>query len=222
MIKWLKKSHKTEAGVVEADLPIIDENQDNTADNSEKSGGIFARFKQGLKKTRNGLGNGIANLLLGKKEIDADLLDELESLLISADLGIDATNNILNNLKSELKRKLLGNSEAVFEHLRKSLKDLLLTRQEKLVLDNSKKPYVILMVGINGAGKTTTIGKLAKQFKSQGKKVMLAAGDTFVPQQLSNYKFGGSVTLFQLLLSIQARIARQLFMMLSKRRKRAV
>lgn len=179
MIKWLKKSHKAETRVVETDLPNIDENQDSTSDNSEKSGGIFARFKQGLKKTRNGLGNGIANLLLGKKEIDADLLDELESLLISADLGMDATNNILNHLNSELKRKFLGNSDAVFEHLRKYLKDLLLTRQEKLVLDTSKRPYVILMVGINGAGKTTTIGKLAKQYKLQGKKVMLAAGDTF-------------------------------------------
>lgn len=179
MIKWLKKSHKTESSVVEADLPNVDENQDAAASGSEKSVSIFTKFKQGLKKTRNGLGNGIASLLLGKKEIDADLLDELESLLISADLGIDATNNILSNLKSELKRKHLANSEAVFEHLRKYLKDLLLTRQEKLVLDNSKKPYVILMVGINGAGKTTTIGKLAKQFKQQGKKVMLAAGDTF-------------------------------------------
>lgn len=176
MIKWFKKSHKTStAGAADAAV-VIDA---DTSDNQPPAVGIFAKFKQGLKKTKLGLGDGIANLLLGKKEIDADLLDELEALLVSADLGIDATNDILNNLKTELKRKYLGNSEAVFEHLRKYLKKILLTRQERLVLDNSKKPYVILVVGINGAGKTTTIGKLAKQLQQQGHKIMLAAGDTF-------------------------------------------
>ncbi len=178
MIKWLKKNHKPDANVVEAEIPGVDEQQD-IVDNAQKTVSIFAKFKQGLKKTKIGIGDSIANLLLGKKEINADLLEELESLLISADLGIDATSKILNDVKSELKRKHLGNSEAIFEHLRKYLKELLLTRQEHLIIDTSKKPYVILMVGINGAGKTTTIGKLAKQFKQQGKKVMLAAGDTF-------------------------------------------
>ncbi len=178
MIKWLKKSHKSNVDVTEIDVNVIDEQQKDT-DPAITKAGIFAKFKQGLKKTRSGLGDGIANLLLGKKEIDADLLDELETVLISADLGIDTANNILTNLKSELKRRHLDNSEAVFEHLRKYLKELMLARQEPLVLDSSKTPYVILMVGVNGAGKTTTIGKLAKQFKQQGKKVMLAAGDTF-------------------------------------------
>lgn len=180
MIKWLKKNRKTEENIAEVDSLNVNVEEDrNSLDDGSKPLGIFARFKQGLKKTKNGLGDGLANLLLGKKEIDAELLDDLEALLISADIGMAATNNILDDLKTNLKRRDLGDSDTVFDHLRKYLKSLLLKRQKEIVVDASKKPYVILMVGVNGAGKTTTIGKLAKKFKDQGKKVMLAAGDTF-------------------------------------------
>lgn len=177
MIGWLKRNQKSSDNNVELDA-CSEQNTQRVSDNSNKSG-IFARFKDGLTKTRNELGQGIANLLLGKKEIDANLLDELETLLISADLGMDITKNILDNLHNDLKRNQLTESRAVYANLHKQLKRLMLDNQEELVINKDVRPFVILMVGVNGAGKTTTIGKLAKQYALQGKKVMLAAGDTF-------------------------------------------
>ncbi|EHL29893.1 cell division protein FtsY [Legionella drancourtii LLAP12] len=115
-----------------------------------------------------------------KKEISQDLLDELETLLISADLGIDTTQDVLKQLTEGLQRKQLANGDAVYEALKAHLQAILATDNDPLTLQTvDHAPFVILMVGVNGAGKTTTIGKLAKQFQQQGKKVMLAAGDTF-------------------------------------------
>lgn len=186
MIKWLKKSQKTDANVVEVETHI-----EPQAEKPATKIGIFAKFRQGLSKTRSELGEGIANLLLGKKELDADLIDELETALISADLGIDTTNNIIASLQSELKRKHIDDSNAVYRHLQNYLQNLMQAKQEPLAIETSEKPYVILMTGVNGAGKTTTIGKLAKQFKQQGKKVMLAAGDTFRAAAVEQLKAWG-------------------------------
>lgn len=141
--------------------------------------GFFSRLKSGLSKTRSGFSDGVAHLLLGKKEIDDDLLEDLETQLVMADVGVEATREIMAKLTERVGRKELTDSDALFEALVEELQGMLAVCQQPLVIDSSKKPYVILMVGINGVGKTTTIGKLAKQFQAKGKSVMLAAGDTF-------------------------------------------
>jgi fused signal recognition particle receptor len=145
----------------------------------QKKPGLFARIRAGLSRTRSSLTDGLANLLLGKKVIDDDLLEELETQLIMADVGAEATNDIMQRLTERVGRKELGDSDALYSALIEELKQALQAVQQPLVLPKDKKPYVILMVGINGVGKTTTIGKLARQFQLQGKSVMLAAGDTF-------------------------------------------
>jgi fused signal recognition particle receptor len=118
--------------------------------------------------------------LLGKKEISPELLDELETVLLSADLGIETTKTLIQQLTEGLARKQLDDGDTVFSALKRHLQQLLTPSVQPLTLETEDgSPFVILMVGINGAGKTTTIGKLAKQYQQQGKKVMLAAGDTF-------------------------------------------
>ena len=142
--------------------------------------GLFARLKAGLRRTRESLGEGLGALLLGKKTIDQDLLDELETRLLSADVGVKATADVLEALTARLKRKELQDSEALYQALREILGDMLKPCEKPLLLPSpGGKPYVILMVGVNGVGKTTTIGKLARRFRDEGRSVMLAAGDTF-------------------------------------------
>ena len=141
--------------------------------------GFFARIKSGLSRTRHSFTGGLGDLLLGKKEIDDDLLEEIETQLLMADVGVAATQEIIKDLTDRSSRKELKDSGALFEALKTSLSDILLPCHQPLEIDTSKKPYVILMVGVNGVGKTTTIGKMSKHFQSQGKSVMLAAGDTF-------------------------------------------
>lgn len=141
--------------------------------------GLFARLTRGLRKTGSTFTDGVGELLLGKKEIDDDLLEELETLLITADLGMEATAEIVENLTRSVRRKEVDDPEALLEALQGELRGLLASQEAPLEIDSSKSPFVILMVGVNGVGKTTTIGKLAKRFQSEGKSVMLAAGDTF-------------------------------------------
>ncbi|WP_273857948.1 signal recognition particle-docking protein FtsY [Photobacterium sp. GSS17] len=143
-----------------------------------KSEGFFARLMRGLKKTKTNFGSGFFGLFRGKK-IDDDLFEELEEQLLVADVGMDTTLKIIENLTDKADRKDLKDGEALYGLLKEELADMLTKVEQPLVIDTTKKPYVILMVGVNGVGKTTTIGKLAKQFQSQGKSVMLAAGDTF-------------------------------------------
>ncbi|MDG1851243.1 MAG: signal recognition particle-docking protein FtsY [Gammaproteobacteria bacterium] len=141
---------------------------------------LFERLRSSLKKTRSNLGDGLANLLSGKKAIDEDLLEELESLLLTADIGIDATTSIIDDLTSSLKRNQLQDSGALYEALQGKLLALLEPCERPLEIPrDSNKPFVILMVGVNGVGKTTTIGKLASKFQNEKRSVMLAAGDTF-------------------------------------------
>ncbi|MCQ1056685.1 signal recognition particle-docking protein FtsY [Photobacterium sp. ZSDE20] len=143
-----------------------------------KSEGFFARLMRGLKKTKSNFGSGFASLFRGKK-IDDDLFEELEEQLLMADVGMDTTLKIIENLTEKADRKSLKDGDALYGLLKEELADMLAKVEQPLLIDDAKKPYVILMVGVNGVGKTTTIGKLAKQFQSQGKSVMLAAGDTF-------------------------------------------
>jgi len=140
--------------------------------------GFFARFAQGLKKTRLNIGSGLLSLFKGKK-IDDELFEELEEQLIVADIGVETTLRIIDNLTEHANRKQLKDAEVLYELLKKDLSDILQQVEKPLVIDQTKKPFVILMVGVNGVGKTTTIGKLAKKYQSEGKSVMLAAGDTF-------------------------------------------
>ncbi|OWK47613.1 Signal recognition particle receptor FtsY [Pseudomonas oleovorans subsp. oleovorans] len=140
---------------------------------------FFARLKQGLSKTSASLGEGMASLFLGKKAIDDDLLDDLETRLLTADVGVEATTAIIGNLTKRVARKELADSGALYKALQEELVSLLKPVEQPLVIDTAKQPYVILVVGVNGVGKTTTIGKLAKKLQLEGKKVMLAAGDTF-------------------------------------------
>jgi fused signal recognition particle receptor len=141
--------------------------------------GLFARLKQGLSRTRSGLTDGLSDLVMGKKEIDDELLEEIETQLLIADIGVEASQAIIKDLTERISRKQLNDSEALFAALRENMLDILNPSDQPLIIDESKKPYVILMVGINGAGKTTTIGKLAKHLQLHGLSVMLAAGDTF-------------------------------------------
>ncbi|HHR6452961.1 TPA: signal recognition particle-docking protein FtsY [Providencia alcalifaciens] len=142
-----------------------------------KKEGFFSRLKKGLLKTRQNLGSGFLGLFKGKK-IDDDLFDELEEQLLIADVGVETTRKIIDNLTHHASRKELKDAEALYGKLREEMSYILSTVDKPLVIEG-KKPYVILMVGVNGVGKTTTIGKLARQYQSEGKSVMLAAGDTF-------------------------------------------
>jgi fused signal recognition particle receptor len=141
--------------------------------------GFFERLKQGLARSRSTFSDGLADLVLGKKKIDDDLLEELETLLLTADVGVDTTQRIIDDLTDRVKRKTLSDPAALSEVLQAQLVEILKQCECPVVEPQPGKPQVILMVGINGAGKTTTIGKLAKKLQNDGQKVMLAAGDTF-------------------------------------------
>lgn len=138
------------------------------------------RVKSGLGKTREQLSSGVASAVLGKKTLDEDILDALEMLLLTSDVGIESTKTILDSVIERLSRKELGtDGNAIMMALRDVMVDILTPVEAPLVIDTSKSPYVILVVGVNGVGKTTTIGKMTKRFQSEGHSVMLAAGDTF-------------------------------------------
>lgn len=142
--------------------------------------GFFKRILKGLSKTRANLTNGLSQLLLGKKTIDDDLLEELETHLLMADVGVEATSTIIKNLTERVTRKQLADSGALYEALKDELQTILQPCEQEFTLNKAQDgPFVLLVVGVNGVGKTTTIGKMAKRFQSQGHSVMLAAGDTF-------------------------------------------
>ena len=147
-------------------------------DKPEKTG-LFSRLKDGLSRTRQSLTGGVADLVLGSKTIDDALLEEIETMLLVADVGVDATREIIDKLTQQVARKELGDAEALMAALHDHMQTILEPVSQPLRLAGDSGPFVILMVGINGAGKTTTIGKLAHRFQQEGKKVMLAAGDTF-------------------------------------------
>ncbi|GKT13021.1 MAG: fused signal recognition particle receptor [Thiomicrorhabdus sp.] len=164
-----------EVAIEEAVKEVIEE--------KPKKESFFTRLKKGLSKTRQGFTDSLASLVLGRKEIDDDLLEELEMILLTADVGIDATDRIISNLTEQVSRKELKDPEALVTSLKGQLEAILEPMISPLEVDdhlvNNEGPFVILMVGINGVGKTTTIGKLAHKYKQEGKSVMLAAGDTF-------------------------------------------
>lgn len=143
------------------------------------STGFFAKLKQGLAKTRASFTASIAHIFLGKKELNQALLDEIETALLTADVGIETTQQLIETLTKKLARKELNDAQAAFQCLQEEMKQILRPCAIPLCPGTEKKPYVILVVGINGSGKTTTIGKLANYYKQQYPHIMLAAGDTF-------------------------------------------
>jgi len=147
--------------------------------NTEKS--WFSRLRQGLTRTRSQLTEGLSTIFLGKKQIDAALLEELETQLLLADIGVETTQEIIADLTRRLDRHQLNDMQALWDALEENLLHILQPAQgnEWHVAKQAGEPFVILMIGINGAGKTTTIGKLTNLLQNQGLKVMLAAGDTF-------------------------------------------
>ncbi|GAA0313355.1 signal recognition particle-docking protein FtsY [Psychrobacter aestuarii] len=145
----------------------------------EQKGSWFNRMKSGLTKSRKNLAEGMVNILIGGKEIDDELLEEVEDQLLVADIGVNATNRIIKSLTEQTARGDLIYANSLYKALQSELVDILSPKVAPLLIDTSKKPFVILMVGVNGVGKTTTIGKLAKRLQGEGKSVMLAAGDTF-------------------------------------------
>jgi fused signal recognition particle receptor len=162
----------------------------NQADAQQQTG-LFARLKAGLSKTRSGLTGGVANLLRGRKQIDDELLEDLETQLITADVGVEATQSIIADLTQRVARKQLGDADALMSALHDDMRAMLEPVSQPLQIPDSDRPFVLLVVGINGAGKTTTIGKIARLLKNQGCSVMLAAGDTFRAAAVEQLKTWG-------------------------------
>ncbi|MEC5210833.1 fused signal recognition particle receptor [Psychrobacter sp. PL15] len=168
------KSGDAELSKVEpSEVELEDEPQ------GRQKGSWFNRMKSGLTKSRKNLAEGMVNILIGGKEIDDELLEEVEDQLLVADIGVSATNRIIKSLTEQTTRGDLIYAHSLYKALQTELVDILTPKVAPLIIDSSKKPFVILVVGVNGVGKTTTIGKLAKRLQGEGKSVMLAAGDTF-------------------------------------------
>lgn len=153
------------------------ENKSGKKAEKEKKSGVFGKLKKGISKTSGRLIGGMETIFLGKKEIDEELLDELEELFITSDIGVSTTMKIIDDLRNDVSRKILKNPQELKNALKQKLTEILDIDNELVKTDD--KPYVILVTGVNGAGKTTSIAKLAKMFKENGMSVMLAAGDTF-------------------------------------------
>lgn len=147
------------------------------AGNDQKQG-FLARLRAKVNKPGSWLSYDLTNLFRGRK-IDEAILEELEARLLGADVGVEATNDLLEQLRRRVARNELGDVEALISALRDAIAEMLAPCQQPLVIDAAHRPYVVLVVGVNGSGKTTSIGKLAKRLAGEGRKVMLAAGDTF-------------------------------------------
>jgi len=169
----------TNSSSIQTDSPREPVEEPVEPQENKKKGSWFNRMKTGLSKSRKNLAEGMVSILIGGKEIDDELLEEVEDQLLVADIGVNATNRIIKSLTEQTARGDLIYAHSLYKALQSELVDILTPKVEPLVIDTSKKPFVILVVGVNGVGKTTTIGKLAKRLQGEGKSVMLAAGDTF-------------------------------------------
>lgn len=144
----------------------------------EQKKGLFERLKQGLSKTREAISHNLDRIVLGKKEITPELLDELEEILYTADLGVSTTEELLRRVREKVRRKELEDASKLKGALKEIMKEILLVERDPVPL-GSEKPLVILVIGVNGVGKTTTIGKIAYQLKKEGYRPLLVAADTF-------------------------------------------
>ncbi len=149
------------------------------AKEEKKEGSLYERLRQGLSKTRSGLTGRLDQLVFGKKEIDADLLDELEEILFTSDLGVVTTQELIDRVQTGVVRKELDNPERLKDALKENIHAFLQIPEVERKTPGPGEPLIIMVIGVNGVGKTTTIGKAAHSFKEQGQKVMLVAADTF-------------------------------------------
>lgn len=183
MWKWFRskdqESDSSQDAMLAAPQPIAagQEKEENRAEDSDQKKGFFARLKDRLSKTRETLVGRVDHLILGKKVIDEGLLEELEEILITSDLGVATTQTLIQAVQEKVKRKELNDPERLKGYLQEEILNIL--RLPRKGWQEGVKPFVILVIGVNGVGKTTTIGKLARLFRSEGKKVLLVAGDTF-------------------------------------------
>jgi len=154
--------------------------------------GLFSRLQQGLSKTASKFASGLNNVLMGQKIVDDELLDDIEVQLLTSDIGVDATSEIVEYLRERVSRNEIQTAENLNDIIKDRLQRIVYPCEKKLVIDSSHSPYVILMVGVNGVGKTTTIGKLTKKLQNEGKSIMLAAGDTFRAAAVEQLKEWGA------------------------------
>jgi len=173
MFNFLKKNQDHKPSVEEPKAPIAAETV------STERPSWLQRLSQGLSKTRRQFTSGLTQLFSTSAKLDEETLETLETHLLAADVGIEASTKIIDTLKEAAKQKKLATGEALQAELQAIMVNILSARQQPLNIPDADTPFVLLMIGMNGAGKTTTIGKLAKRFKAEGKSVMLAAGDTF-------------------------------------------
>jgi fused signal recognition particle receptor len=159
----------------------------------EQEPSLLERLKSGVEKTRAGLVSRLEDALAGKKEIDADLLDELEYTLISADIGVRTTNEILERIRQQVDRRLVGDAAELRGLIRQHLLEILQST-ERPVAHVDEPPAVVMVVGVNGAGKTTSIGKLANRYKAEGRAVLLCAADTFRAAAIEQLEIWGERT----------------------------
>jgi fused signal recognition particle receptor len=159
----------------------------------DESGGFFQRLRKKLNRGSSWLTDGLATLFKGRA-IDAEILEELETRLLTADVGVEATQYILEELRKRVARRELADVAALIAALRQSVTEILGACAQPLVIDAEHRPYVILVVGVNGSGKTTTIGKLAQRLSDAGHSVMLAAGDTFRAAAIEQLQIWGTRT----------------------------
>ncbi|QIW10843.1 signal recognition particle-docking protein FtsY [Francisella sp. LA112445] len=157
----------------------IESSDASPIESDDNKKGLFSRLQSGLSKTASKFGGGLSTILMGQKVVDEELLEDIEMQLLTADVGVEATDEIVEHLREKVARNELQTADKLNEIIQQKLTEIILPCQQPLEIDSDKTPYVILVVGVNGVGKTTTIGKLTKKLQSQGKSVMLAAGDTF-------------------------------------------
>lgn len=169
MIKLFKRQREKAEAIVTETSPVSE-----SSSSAGKKKGLFGR----LSKTRQHIFSGMATAVLGKKELDDDIIEQLETQLLLADVGVQATEEIMSALTKRMARKSLNDLEALMIALKQEMAEILQPVTQPLLIAE-QKPFIIFVVGVNGAGKTTTIGKLAKRLQADGKTVMLAAGDTF-------------------------------------------
>jgi fused signal recognition particle receptor len=160
-------------------MPQVKDEPNNNSEAASRQR-LFGRLRRALKRTRSGLVERLSELFRGRSGIDAGVVEEIETLLIMADVGVEATDRIVDDLATRLARRQLNDPDAVFTALRENMSAILAPVSKPLLIPEQRdRPFVILTVGVNGTGKTTTIGKLAQRFQAEHRSVMLAAGDTF-------------------------------------------
>ena len=172
-----KSTEKEVEAEITEEKEEVEDKEEIVEEESEKKVSLFDRLKQGLTKAKQGITDRIDDVLKSYTKVDEELLEELEEILITADVGVNTTMNIIESLRDKIKEKGITDPMDVRGELKNVVEDILTNENSKL--DVTHSPTIILMVGVNGVGKTTTIGKLANRYKKEGKKVLLAAGDTF-------------------------------------------